>query len=249
MWAEAILTRDDLEEVTRELFPLRILLGNDGNVLLSDRRDLALLPGVGLRMTISAELHWPVLGVHVPVSVRAATLEVRPEIIARDGVDTLAFKLHLDDIDVSLFPDFVDRGIVDLVNRELETKHVELSWGFTGTLSHQFALPDALASAGALDLRALSGRVKVTGEALALAVLFKAHVEPRGEAPAPHADTPPPPTPPPLPPRGLGRRAPSPVLVGVLGGLAMVAGAALHALVSRSRRAPGFLRQLRGLAS
>ncbi len=247
MWAEAILTKEDLEEVTGQLFPLRITLGNDGNVLLSDRRDLALLPGVGLRMTISAEIHWPVLGVHVPVSVRSATLEVRPEIVASPAGDTLAFKLHLDDIDVSMLPGLVDRGIVDLVNRELEAKHVELSWKFTDTLSHIFDLPEALASAGALDLRAATGRVKVTSEALALAVLFHAGVEPRGAIrPAP-VDEPPLPIPQPPPARGIrSLLARSPAALGVL---ALVASAGLVALMSRGRRRRTLVEQLRELAS
>ena len=224
------------EELMGQLFPLRINIGKDGNVLLTDRRDLALLPGVGLRMTITAEIHWPVLGVHIPVSVRSATLEIRPEIVENPGGDTLTFKLHLDDVDVSMLPDLVDRGIVDLVNKELEAKHVELAWGFTRTLSHVFELPEALASAGALDLRAASGRVKITSEALAIAVLFHARVEPRGEAPSPRVSEPAPPIPLPSSPRGvrtlLGR---SPAGLAVLGGLAMAAGAGLHALVSWGR--------------
>ena len=241
MWAEAIFTKEDLEEVTAQLFPLRINLGKDGNVLLSDRRDLTLLPGVGLRMTITAEIHWPVLGVHVPVSVRAATLEIRPEIVEGSPGQTLAFKLHLDDVDVSMLPGFVEHGVVDLVNKELEAKHVELAWGFTKTLSHAFALPEALASAGALDLIAASGQVKITSEALAIAVLFRAHVEPRGARSAPdsplsHDTKPPRPIPFPSPPRGireaLGR---SPVGLSLLGGLALVAGVGLLALVSRHR--------------
>jgi hypothetical protein len=198
-------------------------------------------------MTITAEIHWPVLGVHVPVSVRSATLEIRPEIVERPGGDTLTFKLHLDDVDVSMLPDFVDRGIVDLVNRELEAKHIELSWGFTKTLSHVFDLPEALASAGGLDLRAGSGRVKITGEALALAVSFGARVQPRG-APRPRVSEPPRAVPRSSPPRGAGgltRR--SPVGLAVLGGLAMVAGAVL-ALVSRGRRERTFLQHLRALS-
>jgi hypothetical protein len=240
MWAEAIFAKDALDEVTSELFPLRIDLGNERTVLLTDRRDLALLPDVGLRMTITAEIHWPVLGVHVPISVRSATLEIRPEIVERPDGATLTFKLHLDDVDISMLPDLVDRGIVDLVNKELEAKHVELSWGFTKTLSHSFDLPDALASAGALDLVASSGRVKTTSDALALAVLFRARVEPRGagkpDSPVSPDTDPPLPIPFPSPPRGLRQAlVRTPVGVALFGGLALMAGMGLHALISRSR--------------
>jgi hypothetical protein len=113
------------------------------------------------------------------VSVRSATLEVRPQIVENALGDTLTFKLHLDAVDISILPALIDRRIVDLVNRELEAKHVELAWSFTRTLSHVFALPEALASVGALDLWAAAGRVKITGEAITLAVSFQARVVPR----------------------------------------------------------------------
>ncbi len=179
MWIEAILARDDLAKAVQEFCPLRINIGRDGSVLLLEPRDIELVADVGLRMTVTTEIHWPVLGIQVPVSVRAATLEVRPEIVQNAGGDTLSFKLRLDAVDIAVLPAFVDWGIVDLVNEQLQAKHVELSWRFAETLSHTFDLPEALASARALDLRAASGRVKVTSEALALAVLFHAKVERR----------------------------------------------------------------------
>ena len=250
MWAEAIFLKADLEEVTGELFPLRIVLGQDGDggtVRLTDRRDLALLPDIGLRMTITAEIHWPVLGVPVPVSIRAATLEIRREIVEKPEGPSLAFKLRLDEVDVAAFPAAVDRGIVGIVNRELEAKHVELAWGFTKTLSHSFDLPEALASAGPLDLCAVSGRVKVTSEAIALAVLFRARVEPQSAKPVPQIEKPP--ASPPEPPGRRRPPGPSPAALGVLGALAVVLGAGLHAVFSRGHRRRSLLPRLPGLAS
>jgi hypothetical protein len=185
MWVEAILSKDDLVKVTGELSPLRIQIGKAGSIVLSDPRDLELVPGLGLRMTVTTEIDWPVLGIQIPVSVRSATLEVMPQIVESPGGDSLTFKLHLDAVDISLLPALVDRRIVELVNKELEAKHVELAWSFTKTLGHVFALPAALASVGALDLCAESGRVKITREAVALAVSFRARFEPRGLDPTP----------------------------------------------------------------
>jgi hypothetical protein len=183
MWVEALLARDDLDKTMRDFCPLRINLAKEGNIVISDPRDLVLVAGVGLRMSVTVELHWPVLGIRLPVSVRMATLEVWPRILKKPEGEDLTFKLHIDDVDLSILPDFVDRGIVDIVNAELDTKHVELAWSFTKTLSHVFALPNALASAGAMDLRATWGSVKITEEALVLAVSFCATVEPRAVAP------------------------------------------------------------------
>jgi hypothetical protein len=128
MWVEAILTKDDLEKMVRDFCPLGFRLGESGNILLSDSRAIELVPSVGLRMSVTVEVHWPLLGVQVPVSVRSATLEVRPEILKKATGDCLTFKLRLDDVDVSLLPEIIDRNIVDRVNKALEEKHVELSW-------------------------------------------------------------------------------------------------------------------------
>jgi hypothetical protein len=189
MWVEALLAKDDLDKAMRDFCPLRISLEKEGNILISDPRDLVLIAGVGLRMSVTVDVHWPILGIQVPVSVRLATLEVRPQILKKQKGEALTFKLHVDDVDLSMLPEFVDRGVVDIVNAELDAKHVELAWSFTKTLSHVFALPDALASAGAIDLRATWGSVKITDEALVLAVSFRATVEPRavgaGLAPTP----------------------------------------------------------------
>jgi hypothetical protein len=69
------------------------------------------------------------------------------------------------------------------INKELDTKHLELSWSFTRTLSHVFKLPSAIASGRAIELSAKWGRVKITSEALALAVSFQTDVHPRTSGP------------------------------------------------------------------
>jgi hypothetical protein len=180
MWVEAILSKDDLEKTLTDFCPLRIALGDDGSIQISDPRNMQLVPERGLRMSVTVEVHWPILGITVPVSIRLATLELRPEILKKPEGETLTFRLQLDDVDISIVPAIFDRGIVDLVNKELDAKHVELSWAFPKTLSHVFELPAALASARAIDLRVAWGNVKISSEALVLAVSFRTKIEPRG---------------------------------------------------------------------
>jgi hypothetical protein len=176
MWIEAIFAKEDLENVLIQFCPLRIALRKDGNVLISDPRDIELVPDVGLRMSVTIEVHWPLFGLHVPISVRMVTLELQPLIKKDPQGDQLVFKFHLDGVDIAIFPALVDRGIVALINDELEAKHVELSWGFTKTLSHVFDLPSALRPKRAIDLRAAWGEVRITNQALVLAVSFHAAV-------------------------------------------------------------------------
>jgi hypothetical protein len=152
-------------------------------MLLSNPRDLALLPDVGLRVSVAAEVEWPLLGLPIPVSIRSATLEIKPEIQTEAAVEKLTFKLRLEDVDLSMLPAFVERGIVERINEELDAKHIELSWSFTKTLSHVFELPRVIASGRAIELSAKWGRVKITSEALAFAVSFQTGVHPRTSEP------------------------------------------------------------------
>ena len=57
MWVQATLARDDLAKVAGELCPLRINIGEGGSIVLSDPRDLDLVPEVGLRLTVTTQLH------------------------------------------------------------------------------------------------------------------------------------------------------------------------------------------------
>jgi hypothetical protein len=185
MQIEAVLTKGDLTKAINDFCPLKIALGEDGTVLLSEPRDTEFVPDVGLRTRVTAEIHWPILGVRIPVTVRSAILEVSPVISERPDGGKLTFRLALREVDISIFPAIVDRGIVNLVNKELEGPHAELSWDFVRTLSHVFTLPDAVVSAHAIDLRAGYGQVTIGGEAIVFAVSFHVGIQPRAVEPRP----------------------------------------------------------------
>ena len=238
MWSEAIFATEDLAHFAAELLPMQFKLGADGELRISDPRELELVPGAGLRLTVSCHLHWPVLGIEMPLSIRGATVMVEPEIAEGPKSKALVFKLRLDELDLSMLPAFLDRGIVGLINRELEAKHTELSWNFSDTLSHVFDLPEGLRPASAIDLVASAGRVKVTADAVALAVLFEAHVIPRQPAPPPGpttADAAPAEPAPTIAPTGPSLRE-----AAVRYGVALAIGAGLATMVARIRKPARF---------
>lgn len=180
MWTEVILAKDDLDTAVSDLCPLTIHLADGGHIVLSNPCELALVADVGLSLKVTVEVHWPVLGIQIPISVRSAILKVTPDVLKTSSGESLRFKLRVTDADFSLLPGIVGRGLVDLVNRELDTEAMWVCWNFTRTLSHLFELPDALLSARAIALRATWGRVRVTSEALVLAVSIDVGVEARG---------------------------------------------------------------------
>jgi hypothetical protein len=185
MWLEAILTREDLQDVAARFAPLELRLGDNGSLLLVEPRDVALMADRGIAVKCDATLHWPVLGFDVPVSLHGLMVHILPSVEERPDGATLVFRLQIDHAGVAMLPSFFDHGVTARLNQELEAKHVELAWNFVDTLSHVFKLPPSLASAAAFSIKATAGRVKATETALGLAVDFEASVKPRGESTAP----------------------------------------------------------------
>jgi hypothetical protein len=181
MWLEAILTKEDLQDVLGQFAPLEIRLGDSGRLILAIPTDVSLIQGEGMGVVCDATLHWPVLGIDLPVNLRRLTVLVHPTV--RPGLDgacdVLAFTLRVDRTGVALLPDALDERVTSLLNKELEKKHVELAWNFAETLSHVFSLPLTLASAAALGLKVKAGVVKVIDNTIGFAVSFEVEVRPR----------------------------------------------------------------------
>ncbi|MBV9946181.1 MAG: hypothetical protein JOZ69_04975 [Myxococcales bacterium] len=176
MWLEAVLSRDDLERVLRQFAPAVIRLGDAGTLTLEEPTEVALVPERGLRVVCPAKLHWPVLGIGVPVAMRALVVVLSPVVEAPDGTEALVFKLHIEHVDVTLLPQFIDDKVTARVNEELARKHLELSWRYPVTLGHDFALPDSLASAASIGLRVAAGTIRVTEHAVRFAITFATQV-------------------------------------------------------------------------
>jgi hypothetical protein len=183
MWLEAVLAREDLESLISELMPLTIRLGHDGehHIQLSDARDVSLVAATGLRVTCRAGAHWPVLGIDIPVRIETLTAIMKPVVIRTEQGDTLAFTLEIEQADVTGVPSLVERSVIGTLNHELAQRQVELSWNFASTLSHMFQLPSSLQQVDQLDLQVRWGKVRVTEEAMVLAVSFRPTVIRHGE--------------------------------------------------------------------
>jgi hypothetical protein len=188
MWLEAILTREDLRHVLKQFAPMDLRLGESGKLLLDAPSDVSLIRDKGLAVVCEATLHWPLLGVDIPVHIHALVLLVRPSVERRASGDVLVFTLEIDGANVPLLPKVIDDKITAMVNEELVKKHVELAWNFGKTLSHVFSLPAALESTSTLGLKVSGGKVKVTDDAMGFAVRFRTEVERRREG---HPSAPP----------------------------------------------------------
>jgi hypothetical protein len=177
VWIEAVVGIEDLIHVANQFAPVEIKLGDAGGTLrLEDPSEISLIPTVGLHLKCTAHLHWPVLGMKIPVTIKPLIVRVLPEIDKREKGDALVFKLQIEHADVATVPTIIDNEITNLINRELIKKKVDFAWAFAKMLSYDFDLSNILPPIEALGLKVIGGNVRVTEDALILAVSFETKV-------------------------------------------------------------------------
>lgn len=225
MWLEAIVPLEDLQRLLPTLAPVVVKLGTHATVSLPAPSAVTLVAGVGLRVICAPTLHGALFGLDVPVQVASATVLLTPSVALRRGREVLVFRLRLEAIDVTAVPLIVETVAVDSINAALLDDRSELTWDFSRSLSHRFALPEGFGASSSLALSVAWGAVRVTPEALVLAVSIHA---------ADDVDTP--------PAAALARRsamivrrpARVPAAIAVLGGLLTVVLGALGLAAARA---------------
>jgi hypothetical protein len=178
MWTETILARDDIDRLLAQLMPFTLDLGSDGDhVTLTDPEPVELVPEQGVRLKCAAKLRWSVLGIAVPLTVRSVTLMLRPSVTRGDhGRDVLSFALEIEHADLSGIPEFIDERITDKANEAIRERQGALAWDFSSTLSRSVDLPAAFGQDRRLSVDAAWGKIRVTDEALVMAMSFHALV-------------------------------------------------------------------------
>ncbi len=177
MWLEAILSLDDLRHALAQLTPVTISLGSEGaGLYVGAPSNVSLVAGEGLQVTCAAELTWPVLGIAVPVVVSEVSFMLTPRIERVDDVELLAFVPHVARADFAMLPGMLDRRLTELVNKELDRRKLDLAWNFGKTLTFAFGLPASLSPLRTMSLNSHGAMVRVTEEAVVLAISMKASI-------------------------------------------------------------------------
>lgn len=173
----ALVPRAEVQLLLSELLPLKVLLGDDGDdrtLLLRDAGEVSFVPGFGVRMACKADIRWSLLGLTVPVHLRALSVLLVPRIAEREGGAALVFQVSIEHADLAGVPAVVDAHLVERVNQALAERQVELAWNFTRTLSHTFELPALLESVRAFSLGVAGSGVEVHADELQLEVELRA---------------------------------------------------------------------------
>jgi hypothetical protein len=241
MWVEAILSRDDLTRFLGEALPVTVQLGEESahhSLALYEPEAVTLMPEAGLRLVCKARLHWPLMGIELPIVLHTLTVDLRPEIGRVDDHDALFFRVEIVESDLAGVPAILDRAIARAINVRLDETRSALKWDFTKTLTAVFRLPEILDPLEGLALDVAWGKVRVTDEAVILAVSFHSKVRRRGDVPnVDEAPIRPAPAALPARRRPVARGGDAALLRGALAAAAfgLAAGAGFYALRSLAR--------------
>ncbi len=179
MFLEALLTRDELHARLEEAFPFLIRVGDPsaGHTLaFTDLAEVELVAGVGLHIMCKARVHWPVLGIDVPVVLQSLRLVVIPRMKPGPLCDVLTFHVAIEHAGVPIIPDAIEHEVIVAINRRLANEHAEATWDFATLFGHVLPLPKMIEPLDAALLRATWGRLRVTNEAIVIAVSVHAAI-------------------------------------------------------------------------
>ena len=206
MWIEVILQKGDVERLLGQLMPITIDIGDEGDLLALDRpKDVAFVAGEGLRVGCEAKVRWSVLGIDIPVTIHDVRVVLRPDVVrGPGGGDMLTFRLFVEHADIAGLPTIADEHITDKVNAVLEARHLETAVSLAGLLSGSFRLPPSLRPLTTMSLDVAWAKLRVTSEAMVMAISFHATVT-RDEGPSALVDG----EPMAVPPLARVHRAPS----------------------------------------
>src|ERR1700730_8198760 len=116
MRLEAILSAENVGRRGRQFVPLEHKLGEAGKgerfVAIHEVSDVALVANAGVRVTCTAHLRWPLLGLHFPVHVKSLGVLLRPSIGMREGHQSLILAFTIEHVDIAWSPAAVDENLM-----------------------------------------------------------------------------------------------------------------------------------------
>lgn len=171
----AIVTKDDLVSVARQLTPLRVAVRPRRVITLGRPTKIELVAGAGLRVRGDARFTWDVGGLTIPVTLRSWQVMLVPAFVpapGRAGGHVLAFDPILEDLDLKNVPMFLDGRIAEAIKGGLAAQKGKLSWDFERQLGITRTLPSQISPAGDVTLVPSGGNVTVTATEMRLELTF-----------------------------------------------------------------------------
>jgi hypothetical protein len=179
----ATLHRDTIEELLRQLLPLKIPLDPKRPRWIEVERPehVGFVEGVGLRVATSARVQWTVAGVPVGFTIRYVQLLIRPEIVGDELGGKLVFRVVVEDADLKGIPSAIDQGIVSKVNERLGAVGDRIGWDFGKTLRLVVPMPPTMRPVESYQMRAQEGAVAIGADFLRVSLYLPSRFKREGE--------------------------------------------------------------------
>jgi hypothetical protein len=180
------LDETTLRRMLDDILPITVLLDDPGEaigrwVTIERARRLELIPRQGIRLATSGAMRWPIS--FVPMTVRLAALQLflRPVVVGDGAATRVLFRPLIEHADFERLPGFVDRGIVAIVNRALETRSERLEWRVAESLALRFQLPETLVPLERARVDVVSAALSVDERGLSVGVTLDVGITRAGD--------------------------------------------------------------------
>jgi hypothetical protein len=150
--------------------------GRDGRwVRVEKASEVDFVAGQGLRLVSAGQIRWVTAGMPMEATLHSVKILLRPQVVADKHGGRLVFRPSLEAADLKNVPALLDRGVVALVNHQLESKGQDMAWDFGRTLSLAVPVPPMLEGIHSLQLDARNATVSVTADAIELGLTLSLH--------------------------------------------------------------------------
>ncbi len=176
MQLRAVLGRDDVASVLKEITPLRVELSRRPQRVISIGRptELTFVPDAGIRVRFDARAVWDVVGLAFPVTARS----IRVLLVPRVERARLALDLQIEELELESVPSFVEGRVKSTIDGALAAQRERLAIDLARVLHVGRELSEKISPAMRFELGATAADIRVTADALVLDVRVAASVVP-----------------------------------------------------------------------
>jgi hypothetical protein len=170
-----------LRQLLDELLPITILLDETSGlggrwIRIDPARHLRIGGDGGVRVVTSGALRWPLGPVPITLTVQHLVLTLWPVLVGTGWASRVLFRPVIETADLQNVPALLDRGLVGLVNRALDTRADRLAWDLGRTLALRFALPETLLPLEAASVDVETACLRLVGDVFELSVSLSMHI-------------------------------------------------------------------------
>ncbi|MGB0680960.1 MAG: hypothetical protein ACPGUV_15025 [Polyangiales bacterium] len=176
----AVIGKEELREALEQITPLRIHLsppeGFERWIELDPPKNLAFVPGDGVRFETSGRLRYETAVVPLGTEVRDVQVLLQPRVVRPKGQKKakasprLVFAVELSHGEIQAVPQFLDAGFLRIVNKALTPRASKLVWDFSDTLSNQAEMSPRLQPLEQVETVVEGGAVEVREDAIHFSV-------------------------------------------------------------------------------